>query len=373
MKLKCAVIGLGLLGSQHAERLMQYENTRLVAVCDIKREKAEAWGKLHGVESFSSVEEMFTKLEIDLAVVATQDPYHKAPVIAACKAGVRYIICEKPLATTVEDAMEIAEAAGASGSQIKVLFPNRFYPLDIAVRILLKNGILGKPLYGEMRMDDSISVPIGLWGKDSKAFSRLSSPAHFLLSHAVDLLRFYFEPREIVKVYAISKQSLIGSEVDYVDAYLTFSDGMTIRLKSEWTKHMEPLVENYVQLTAEKGGLVYNKVPGFAMQGGLRFDFPENAGDAGKIAALLKEHGIESSSQEYKGNNGFGIELYQQGGNTFDWNHGICLYADSFLGAEYPDSPLTSLEGGVRQVMVVDAILRSARTGSEISIQYDRE
>lgn len=52
--------------------------------------------------------------------------------------------------------------------------------------------------------------------------------------------------------------------------------------------------------------------------------------------------------------------------NDFDWNHGVCLYADSFDGAEPELSPVTTLEGGIEQVRVVEALLNSAKTGKEV-------
>ena len=219
MQLKCVVIGMGLLGSQHAAYLSRYEKTSVAAVCDLKPEKAQAWAEKHGAAYYSDVKKMLEEIKPDLAVIATQDPYHKEPIITACQAGIPYIISEKPLTTTVEDAVQIREAAAKSGTQIKVLFPNRFYPLDRSIRLLVSNDYLGAPQYGEMRLDDAISVPLRLWGADSGHFAKISSPAYFLLSHAVDLLRFYFAPREITKVYAVGKKGVIGSDVDYVDSF----------------------------------------------------------------------------------------------------------------------------------------------------------
>ena len=67
---------------------------------------------------------------IDLAIMATQDLYHKEPVVEACKAKIPYVICEEPLATTVSDAIEMLEVAEKNKIKVYVLFPNRFYPLD---------------------------------------------------------------------------------------------------------------------------------------------------------------------------------------------------------------------------------------------------
>ena len=369
MKLKCAVIGMGMLGSQHAKYLSGHESTEVVAVCDIKPDKAEQFAKEHGAKVYTDVQKMLDEIHPDLVVVATQDPYHKAPLVAACNAGVKYIISEKPLTTTVEDAKEVAKAAEKSGTIIKVLFPNRFYPLDRAIRSLLMGGYLGEPQYGEMRMDDAISVPLRLWGKDSKTFAKISSPAFFLLSHAVDLLHYYFAPHQIKKVYAIGKQGVIGSDVDFVDSFLTFDNGLVIRLKTEWTKRLDGLVENYVQLTAEKGGFAFNKTPGFECKQALRIAIDGGKEKNEEAAKVLEGEGIRCTIQQTRDGEDYALLLDTANGNDFDWNMGVCHYADSFLGTADTPVEMTDLKGGLQQVAVVDAILRSAKEGKEVAVE----
>jgi predicted dehydrogenase len=367
-KKQCVIVGMGLLGTQHAQRLHAHDSVEVTAVCDIKADKAEAWAKVNGTAWYTSVEKMLDEQKPDLLVVATQDPYHKEPLLAACKWGVPYVISEKPLCTRLEDALEIQQAVLTSHTQIKVLFPNRFYPLDQAIRLLLCEGYMGKPEYGEMRMDDSISVPQRLWGSDSSRYASISSPAHFLLSHSVDLLLFYFAPRHVKKVYGVGRRSVIGSEVDYIDGFVTFDDDLVIRLKTEWTKRMAALVENYVQLTATKGGFCYNKTPGFQCEQGLCIIFDEGRKTAERACARLAENGIHAELASYGDPPEYALYLRAGDENNFDWNHGVCIYADSFDGKEPELSPLTNLDGGVEQVKVVNALLRSAAEGREIVI-----
>lgn len=367
-KFRCAVIGMGILGSQHAERLYAHEGTEIVAVCDMKAEKARNWAGQHACRWYEDFREMYEKENLDLIVVATQDPYHKEPIIQACEQKIPYVISEKPLTTSVKEAYEIKEAAEKSGTCIKVLFPNRFYPLDRAIRMMLKEGGLGTPEFGEMRMDDSIDVPRNLWGKDSKNFSAISSPVFFLLSHAVDLLHYYFAPRKIIKVYAKGKQSVIGSEFDYMDSFLTFEDGLLIRLKTEWTKRMEELVENYVQVTGEKGGFSYNKTPGFKVEQGLRIYIEADRKNAEKILESLEKEGICAALEYSETMQAFRFDLKAERENDFDWNSGVCIYADSFREGLEGKVSLTDLNDGIRQVEVVEALLKSAKEGREVEV-----
>lgn len=365
---KCAVIGMGLLGSQHAQRLNAHEGMQVVAVCDIKPDKAREWAAAHGVNVYADYCEMLDKERIDILVIATQDPYHKAPLIEACRRNIPYVICEKPLCTTASEVDEIRSAAEKSTSVIKVLFPNRFYPLDRSIRLLVKEGFIGRVEYGEFRIDDSIDVPLRLWGKDSRHFASISSPAFFLLSHAVDLLSFLFG-KKVRKVYAIGRKSIIGSDVDYMDCFLTYDDGMTIRLKTEWTKRIGRLCENYLQFTGTEGGFIFNKTGGFQCEQGLSFVMDAGREKAEEAKALLDKLGYTSHIEPCGDSGGYAVVMRESDdGNGFDWNEGVCLYADSFEGKPDELSPITDLNGGIEQVMIVDALLRSAKEGREIEL-----
>jgi predicted dehydrogenase len=368
MKKRCAVIGMGLLGSQHAERLNKHSTTKVVAVCDIKPDKAKAWADANGANCYSDYEQMFNNEAIDILVVATQDPYHKEPLLAACAHKIPYVISEKPLTTNLSDAMEIKAAAEKSGTVIKVLFPNRLYPIDHSIRLLIEKGFIGKPEYGEFRIDDSIDVPLKLWGKDSKNYAAISSPAYFLFSHAVDLLLFMFG-RKVEKVYAVGKKSVIGSDVDYMDCFLTFEGGFTARLKTEWTKRIDRLCENYLQFTATKGGFIFNKTGGFQCEQGLSFVIDEGEEKAKEAQALLAKYGYTSVVEKCGESGAYALVMREADkGNAFDWNEGVCVYADSFENPEPELSPLTSLEGGIEQVRIVEALLVSAKEGREITL-----
>ena len=380
-KLKCAVVGIGLLGIQHSTFLLNYPRAELVAICDIKEEKLSDFSNKHKeykVKTYTDCKEMYKNENLDLVIVATQDPYHKEPVLEACRANLPYVICEKPFTTTISDANEIIEAAKESDTKIYVLFPHRRHPLDEAIHILVKNGYLGTPKYGELRADDNVSVPLSLWGTDgSKLWASISTPAYFLLSHAVDLLRFYFEPHEVIKVYAIGKKGIIGSDVDYVDGYLTFDNGLSMRLKSEWTKYMKPgvLGDFYVQLTGTNGGFVYNKSPGFGCNQGLRFDLNCKEEDIREIQKLLISKKIKSNviiSTEGIYRNSLELSMAEaEGGNYFMWKNGIGHYLDFIMGDTTKKHLITDITAGYYQVKVIDAMLKSIMTGKQVDISYN--
>ena len=124
-ELKAGVIGLGILGAQHAQFLADQPEVEVTAVADILRSKAEQVGGRLGAAAYADYGLMLAEKRLDLVVVATPDPLHKEPVLAAVRAGVPTVIQEKPMDTTVAGAQEMLEAAERAGTRIFVHFANR--------------------------------------------------------------------------------------------------------------------------------------------------------------------------------------------------------------------------------------------------------
>lgn len=272
--LRAGIIGLGILGKQYAELLHAHPSIEIAGVCDLRRSAADAFASQYGTAACYDPAVLLTR-KLDLVIVATPDAFHREPTVAAIRAGVPNIIQEKPFATTAEDADAIYEAVEQSGTRMFLNFANRAAPYDMATRYIIQNGLIGDPVYGDVRLDDNISVPTRLWGTNSQRWAAASSPAHFLLSHVVDLLRWYFAPAEVTDVYAIRQQRVLGFTPDLYDAYLTFSSGLKVRVKAEWIKHMDELVEFDLSFSGSTGTVIYHKLAGFGMHDSWRANLPE--------------------------------------------------------------------------------------------------
>ncbi|MGI5916169.1 MAG: Gfo/Idh/MocA family protein, partial [Anaerolineae bacterium] len=108
--IKAAIIGAGILGSQHAATLQAHPDATLLAVADVRLDAAERLAAVYGVQAYDDYVEMLRRQHPDLVIVATPDALHREPVIAALEAGTPCVIQEKPLATTRQDAEAIYEA-----------------------------------------------------------------------------------------------------------------------------------------------------------------------------------------------------------------------------------------------------------------------
>jgi predicted dehydrogenase len=329
---------------------------------------------------------MLRQHALDLVAVATPDPFHREPAIAALEAGVPNVILEKPLATTWEDALAIYEATEKHKARLFVNFANRAAALDIASHYVIQEGLLGPVVYGEARLDDNIVVPTGLWGERSRAWAAGSSTAHFLLSHVVDLLRWYFGPAEVREVYAITQSQVLGYTPDLYDAFLAFDTGLKVRVKAEWIKHIDELVEFYMCFSGRDGTLIYNKRGGFSTEPGWRANLAETvtpeqllahqnallARDV-KVAALL--HRPEPTTGQLSAGGGKlqpSLEFRGLAAGGLMALVGHCVNAileDSLTPESWRgNGPLPTHVDGLRQTQVVTAILRSAQTNQVVSL-----
>ncbi len=270
MKLKACVVGLGLLGSEYVTLLTKRPDVQVTGVADIRQARAHEVGDPIGAAVYSDYERMFHEQQPDLAVVATPDPLHAEPVLAAVAAGAPAVIQEKPMATSVEDAERMLLAAEGAGTTVFVNYANRGSALDRATYYIIQQGLLGPVVYGQARLDDHIVVPTRLWGDRTRDWVAGSSTAHFLLSHVVDFLRWVLAPAEVCEVYAISQRQVLGYTPDLYDAYLTFDSGARFRVKAEWIKHIDGLVEFALDFSGAEGYLRYIKIPGFGEIEGWR-------------------------------------------------------------------------------------------------------
>lgn len=384
VELRAGVVGAGLLGSAHAQNLDENPHVRIVAVCDIRREAAQAVAAPLGARAYDDVHEMLRAHSLDLVVVATPDPLHREPSMAAMEAGVPNIIQEKPLATTVEDALALYEAAEHHGTRFFVNYANRTAPMDIATCYVIRQGLLGDVVYGEARLDDNISVPTRLWGDRSRAWAAGSSTAHFLLSHVVDLLRWYLHPAEVREVYAVKQERVLGYTPDLYEALLLFDNGARMRVKAEWIKHMDELVEFYLCFSGAEGTVVYNKLTGFGARPSWRANLSSRLDadqllehqrallEAGaNLRAIIHRPALGAVSP-VSGANALALESrdHPLGKSMALQDHCIDAILEGTLrpASWKGPGPLPTHHDGLMQSLVVAAIIASADAGRPVAL-----
>lgn len=145
-KLRIAVVGLGNMGSAHAESLLagNVPEAVLVAVCDTAEARRE-WAAEHlpGVAVFADFDAILSANVADAVIIATPHYLHPPMAVAAFERGL-HVLSEKPGGVQVSEVEKMCEAAKASGKVFGVMFNQRTHPLFQKAREILQSGELGE-------------------------------------------------------------------------------------------------------------------------------------------------------------------------------------------------------------------------------------
>ena len=144
-KVRVALAGLGRIGWQyHLPSIVGNDKFELIAVADTLQERLqEAADQFKVPQLYTSVEEMIEKSQPDLLVLTTPTFLHKEQCIFAFEHGVD-VFCEKPLASNLEEAMEIAAAMKRTNRKIMLYQPHRFRGETNMLREIIASGKLGQ-------------------------------------------------------------------------------------------------------------------------------------------------------------------------------------------------------------------------------------
>ena len=127
--LRMGLIGCGGISQiAHLPALKKADNVELVAVSDVARDLAEMAARRYYVpEVYGDFREMLEKSEIDAVLVATHHAFHAEISIECMRAG-KHVLCEKPLAMSVEECERIVEASEETGKQLQLACMKRYDP-----------------------------------------------------------------------------------------------------------------------------------------------------------------------------------------------------------------------------------------------------
>ncbi len=128
-----------------AGNLVEHPRTNLVAGADISSRRLSRFGEKWDVPAlYTDYEEMLTKESLDIVCIATHSALHHPMTVAAARAGVKAILCEKPLATSLAEADEMIGICEEYGAKLTVNHTAHFHPNLPYAKALLADGKLGE-------------------------------------------------------------------------------------------------------------------------------------------------------------------------------------------------------------------------------------
>jgi predicted dehydrogenase len=143
--LRVAIVGCGLISGQHIRAYARFpERARIVVCCDPVRERAEAAAELAGgARVVTDLAEVLADPEVQSVDLLTPHHLHIAGVEAAAEAG-KHILCQKPLARTLEECDRMIAAAERAGVHLFYGEISRTSPVAVAAKRAVDEGRIGR-------------------------------------------------------------------------------------------------------------------------------------------------------------------------------------------------------------------------------------
>lgn len=144
MTIYAGVIGLGIVANRIIAQFKEHSEIQLSAVCDVDENRVHHYVQNNNqVQGFTDYHQLLDVPNLDLVYVATPPAFHADIVTAALKAG-KHVLCEKPLANSLEEASEMLDVAKASGKVHALHFPLQYSGEMAEFEHLVRSGYLGE-------------------------------------------------------------------------------------------------------------------------------------------------------------------------------------------------------------------------------------
>jgi len=310
-KLKIGIIGLGTIALKHTAACLKLaDEVELYAVVDVSEERLNSFADQYGVKHrFTDYRDMLKLEELDAVIVCVWNCMHAEVTIDALNAG-KHVLCEKPMATKVEDALRMREVAEQNGKKLMIGFVRRYGRDAKVLKDFVDNEYLGEVYYAKMKFLRRNGNPGGWFG--NKALSG-GGPLIDLGVHMIDMARFLMGNPKPVSAYGatfrkigarghlksdIKYSSVSRSKNDICDvedmatALIRFDNGAVISLESSFTLNLRD-DEYKIELFGTKGGAtcdpaltIYNETNGYLTNVSFDDSFVEELRD---FAAIIRE------------------------------------------------------------------------------------
>lgn len=323
-----AVVGLGHIAQVAVLPAFAHarSNSRLVAVVSGDRTKRRELGQRYKVATYSYEQYDECLKEVDAVYIALPNSQHAEFTVRAARAGV-HVLCEKPMAVTVEECEAMLEACRANRVKLMIAYRLHFEELNMRAVDLVRRGAIGEPKF----FNSSFSMTVRK-GDIRLQKAHGGGSLYDIGVYCINAARYLFraEPKEVVAISVNSGAARLA-EVDESTAGILRFDGE--RIASFVTSFNAADVATY-QIVGTKGHLRLDPA----------YEYAEPLEWTMTIGAKVKR--LRSAKRDQ-----FAPELMH--------------FSDCILTNRQPEP---SGEEGMQDVRIVQALYQSAETGKAVSI-----
>lgn len=331
--------GTGWVGDVHARALNRVPGAKLVGIVSRTKERGREFADRHGIENvYTDHRQLLDNPELDVICVGLPNHLHERVVLDAAAAG-KHVICEKPLATNLEEGRRMVDACKQAGVMLGLGVELCFVPKFVRAKKMLQKGALGRVFQVHQR--EQHAGPHSPW-----FFTRDEAGGGILMDmgcHSIEVTRFVLDYPKPIAVYArMSNQTHPDSELeDHCTLILEFEGGVDAILDASWS--LQGGMESHLNLFGTEGALYCDLLRGTGMR---MYSDPGLPGDA--------------DSQHWS---------WQD--PDWLWNNGYPQEMEHFLHcARTGEKPRVSGDDGLVELEISYAAYESAATGKRVELPF---
>lgn len=330
-----AVIGAGLQAKRRIPALLENGQFRVSHIVDIVPAKARELAAQYQAQAVTSWKQIVKREDIDTVVVLTFPDSHAAIAIAAMEAG-KDVLCEKPLALTLEQARKMTATAQRTKRILKCGFNHRHHPAIVEAYRQFSAGIIGKPIFGRGKY--------GIGGREGIKKEWRSNPKYApggqLIDqgiHIIDLYRWFLGEIATVSGMVATNFWPIQPMEDNGFALIRSKSGVIASLHSSLTQWIN-LFE--FEIYGEKGSLTVQNL----------------GGGYGTEKLIIAQHQPDAP---------FSYQTIEYRGGDDSWKK---EWAEFTAAIKSRRQPLGNGEDGLKAMEIVKAVYQSSRSGKTIKL-----
>jgi predicted dehydrogenase len=275
-------IGTGQIANNHLRAYKDIPEAKIVAVSDLFPEKVEYAKQTYGIaDGYVDYREILARDDIDAVDICVHNNKHAPLAIEALKAG-KHVYCEKPMAGTYRDALNMMEAARETGKMLHIQMGTIYNPETRAAKRLIDEGELGKLYYarsfGYRRrgrpfvdgygsatfVDKSISAGGALYDMGiyhiAQVLHLLGNPAVKTVTGAAHQELDMYEERRSFSGYSVEELGL---------GWVRLEGGISFDIEESWAIHHDG--QEASKILGQKGGLKLNPLTYFSTKSDMPY------------------------------------------------------------------------------------------------------
>ena len=331
-------LGWGIVGTgRHADTAMapaiaaHGDAARLVGVVSRDPARAEDFAGRHGApNAYTKYGDLLANPDVDVVLITSPNALHAEQAVAAARAG-KHVLCDKPLATSSDDAAKVVEECRRAGVRLGIDFQVRHLESSAETKRLIASGAIGEVLLAQAEHGPG-RHHLANWRTDANLAGL--GATNNLAVHTYDLLR-YLLGAEVAEVMAMFDTGQSGDLEEMVTTLLRFDGGAMAYVNGNQTV---PYKQNDFVVYGTRGRIVGRNLTRHMQDGELR---------------VITDRDEREEVRGYATHDAF-----------------VRVVADMDEAVASGRDPLASALDGLRSVELTEAIAESARQGRLVRPHY---